>query len=155
MEQILDLPVSEQRPLNYAGFWIRFAAFIIDYIAVYFVMFLLLMVFGFGFGDLANSDFINAGSFALLYLILLVGVVAYYAGMESSSKQATLGKMAVGIKVGDAQGNRISFGNALGRLFSKILSALTMYIGYMMAGWDSKKQSLHDKIAGTYVFYNR
>ena len=61
--------------------------------------------------------------------------------------------MAVGIKVGDQNGEQISFGNALGRYFSKILSALILLIGFMMVGWDEKKQGLHDKIAGTFVFY--
>ena len=61
--------------------------------------------------------------------------------------------MAVGIKVGNENGERISAGNAAGRFFGKILSGLILYIGYMMAGWDKKKQALHDKLAGTYVFY--
>ena len=74
--------------------------------------------------------------------------------MESSSRQATLGKMGVGIKVGNANGQRITFVNALGRYLGKILSTLTLLIGFMMAGWDSKKQALHDKLASTYVFYN-
>ena len=72
--------------------------------------------------------------------------------MESSAKQATLGKLAVGIKVGKENGEKLSFGNALGRYLSKILSAITLCIGFMMVGWDKKNQALHDKIAKTYVF---
>lgn len=75
--------------------------------------------------------------------------------MESSVGQGTIGKMIVGIKVGDADGNQISFGNALGRYFAKILSFLILCIGFMMAGWDEKKQALHDKLADTYVFYSK
>jgi uncharacterized RDD family membrane protein YckC len=73
--------------------------------------------------------------------------------MESSSRQATLGKMAVGIKVGNEQGQRISPANALGRVASKILSGLILYIGYIMVGFDARKQGLHDKIASTVVYY--
>ncbi len=84
----------------------------------------------------------------------LIGVVLtwlYCAMMESSSKQATLGKMAVGIRVTDVRGQRISFGRATGRHFGKIISALSLFIGYMMAGWTQRKQALHDMMADTLV----
>jgi uncharacterized RDD family membrane protein YckC len=71
--------------------------------------------------------------------------------MESSSNQATLGKMAVGIKVTDEFGHRISFARTSGRHFAKYISALILMIGYIMAGITQKKQALHDTIAGTLV----
>jgi uncharacterized RDD family membrane protein YckC len=71
--------------------------------------------------------------------------------MESSSKQGTLGKTIVGIKVTDSNGDRLSFGRAAGRYFASIVSGLTLGIGFMMAGWTSKKQTLHDMIANTLV----
>ena len=145
-EQILDAPSSVGAKLNYAGFWIRFAAYFIDAVILFFVQTALAFVF------IADSGSVFAPSLTVQLLSLVIGI-AYFCGMESSSRQATLGKMGVGIKVGNAQGQQISFINALGRYFGKILSALTLLIGFMMAGWDSKKQALHDKIAGTYVFY--
>ena len=75
----------------------------------------------------------------------------YYAGMESSANQGTLGKMAVGIKVTDLNGERISFARATGRYFSKIISALIIAIGFIMVAFTSKKQGLHDMIAETLV----
>ena len=75
----------------------------------------------------------------------------YEAAMESSSRQATLGKMAVGLKVTDEQGQRISFGRATGRYFSKIISSMILFIGYIMVGFTARKQGLHDMIAGTLV----
>jgi len=75
--------------------------------------------------------------------------------MESSDKQATMGKMALGIIVTDLEGNRVSFGRATGRYFAKILSALILLIGYMMTGFTQKKQALHDMIAGTLVILKR
>ncbi len=75
----------------------------------------------------------------------------YFALMESSSRQATLGKMLVGIMVTDLDGGRISFGRATGRHFAMILSALTCYIGFVMAAFTERKQALHDMIAGTLV----
>ena len=71
--------------------------------------------------------------------------------MESSSKQATLGKMVLGIVVTDAGGNRISFGRALGRNLAKIISDIILFIGHFMVAFTEKKQGLHDLIAGTLV----
>jgi uncharacterized RDD family membrane protein YckC len=59
--------------------------------------------------------------------------------------------MACGMKVTDENGNRITFARATGRYFGEYLSALTLFIGYMMAGWTERKQALHDLLAGTLV----
>jgi uncharacterized RDD family membrane protein YckC/Tfp pilus assembly major pilin PilA len=112
----------------YAGFWKRFVAYILDAV-------LLAIIYVF------------IGS----YLILLLITWLYYALMESSSSQATLGKMALGIKVVDMQGNRISFLRATGRLLGKILSSLILSIGYIMAAFTSRKQALHDLMADCLV----
>ena len=143
--QILDTPVGVQKQLKYAGFWIRFAAMFIDACILSIFYAIVLYLFMGGFTD-PNPSLVPA-------LVLTVVGIGYFTGMESSSRQATVGKMAVGIKVGNAKGEKISFANALGRYFSKLISSAILYIGYMMAGWDSKKQALHDKIASTYVFY--
>lgn len=145
-EQILDAPSSVGTKLNYAGFWIRFAAYFIDAVILSIVQFALAFLF------VGDSSSIFAPNLTVQLFSVVLGI-AYFAGMESSSRQATLGKMGVGIKVGNAQGQQISFVNALGRYLGKILSALILLIGFMMAGWDSKKQALHDKLASTYVFY--
>ncbi|MBD0346828.1 MAG: RDD family protein [Coleofasciculus sp. Co-bin14] len=84
----------------------------------------------------------------------LLGIVVawlYYAIQESSVKQATLGKQALGIVVTDLQGKRIDFVKATIRYFSKIISSLILLIGYIMAAFTEKKQALHDMIAGTLV----
>jgi uncharacterized RDD family membrane protein YckC len=138
-DQILDAPVSEQRRVEYAGFWIRFGAWFID--------FLVLLLPGVILG-LVLPEGIST-------LVSLVVNLLYFGLMESSENQATVGKMAVGIKVGDHNGDQISFANAMGRYFAKILSGLILGIGYMMAGWDDRCQALHDKLADTYVFYAR
>ena len=71
--------------------------------------------------------------------------------MESSPKQATLGKMALSIVVTDLEGKRISFGKATGRYWGKIISGLILCIGYFMAGFTEKKQAFHDMMAGCLV----
>jgi len=71
--------------------------------------------------------------------------------MEYSKTQGTLGKMALGLKVPDLEGEPISFARATGRYFGKIISGLILYIGYILAGLTEKKQALHDIMASCLV----
>ncbi|HBK66344.1 MAG TPA: hypothetical protein DD000_23340, partial [Cyanobacteria bacterium UBA11166] len=70
---------------------------------------------------------------------------------ESSPKQATIGKQALGIVVTDLNNQPISFVTATIRHFSKILSGIILLIGYLMVLFTEKKQALHDMLAGTLV----
>lgn len=144
LDQILDAPVSSQRQMRYAGFWIRVGAYLIDGILLAVVNIILGFIIG-GDGFMSGGLLLNAISAAI--------GIAYFCGLESSDKQGTLGKQAVGIKVGNVNGEKITFANALGRYFAKIISALLLCIGFMMVGWDDRKQGIHDKLADTYVFY--
>jgi len=128
--------------MEYSGFWRRFVAYVIDNILLSVVFWLLVLVLG-GIGG-------DGGVFGA-YTLAAIGWLLYYAAMESSSNQATVGKMALGIKVTDLEGNRISFGRALGRNLAKIISVLIFYIGFIMAAFTAKKQALQDMIAGTLV----
>jgi uncharacterized RDD family membrane protein YckC len=76
-----------------------------------------------------------------------LGLLIYLIAMEGSQYQASLGKMALGLKVVDINGNRITLLRAAGRNVAKLLSVFTAFIGFMMAGWTSKKQALHDMVA--------
>ena len=145
----------------YAGFWKRFAALVIDSLvvsAVYYAVFFALMLV-FGLGNMATlsdggADALGDGMAMLLGLTYLTYPVIsglYYVLMESSAQQATLGKLAVGIKVTSLQGARIGRGNALGRWVSHLLCYFTLYIGYLMAAFTERKQGLHDMVASTLV----
>ncbi len=125
---------------EYGGFWIRVVAAIIDGVILGVIQFILNQFFD----DFAVRNGFNA----------LLGWL-YYAGMESSSNQATLGKMALGLRVTDLEGNRISFLRATGRYLAKIISALILMIGFIMVAFTEKKQGLHDMIAGTLVIKTR
>lgn len=138
---------SQVIPLSYAGFWIRFLAYLIDAILIG-ITNTLINVSIFGIDKLADPDGSNAPGLINFAITLL-----YFSLMQSSSSQATLGKMAVGVKVVDGNGAQLSLPKAIGRFLSKIVSAITLLIGFIMAGFDSKKQALHDKIAGTFVVY--
>ena len=150
-------------PVQYAGFWRRFVAYLIDSIIVSIVSWIvfipILAALGIGIG-LSGMEEEEAAGFILapligyilfLGLVLAVAEWLYFALMESSNRMATLGKMAIGIKVTDLSGNRISFGRATGRYFGKILSGMIFMIGYIMAGFTEKKQALHDMIASCLV----
>ena len=73
--------------------------------------------------------------------------------MEYSPKQATLGKLALGIKVTTLNGERISFVRASGRYFAQVLDVLTLYVGYLFAAFTERRQALHDMVAGTFVVH--
>jgi uncharacterized RDD family membrane protein YckC len=130
---------------EYAGFWRRVAAALIDGLIVGIVSAPLTIS---TMSDTATQTGATSSPF---YPIVTVAQWLYFALMESSSKQATLGKMAIGIRVTDLNGNRIGFGKATGRYFAKILSALILGIGFLMAAFTEKKQALHDMLAGTLV----
>jgi len=151
---------SQSVVLHYAGFWIRVVAAVIDFLLMFAALFPIRLVLG------SVVTAIGMGSQLPLHETLLVrrlvriaiGVLlafAYRAGMESSAFQATLGQLAVRIKVTDLEGKRISFGRAAGRYFAKYLSMLALGLGYVMVGFDEEKQGLHDRIAGTLVLYRR
>lgn len=93
----------------------------------------------------------------LINLVICSIVISwlYFALMERSTRQATLGKMALGIVVSDMNGQRISFARATGRHFAKIISGVILVIGFIMAGFTAKKQALHDMIAGCVVIKKR
>lgn len=154
--------------MAYAGFWKRFAAYLIDSIilgvASWIIILPILGLIGFGASSMDMSDpammdeeaaagFTAAIVGASMVLWLFIGAAAwlYFALMESSSKQATLGKMALGIIVTDMNGNKLTFGRASGRYFGKILSGMIFMIGYIMAAFTERKQALHDMIAGCLV----
>jgi len=138
----------EEEKKHYAGFGYRFVAFCIDRVIVGVVGYGLGFVLGFLYASITSGSHVtgllgNSLSVILMWL--------YYAGFESSRHQATLGKRIVGVRVTDTVGNRISFGTATVRHFAKILSWLTLGIGFLMILWTKRRQGLHDKIAGTVV----
>lgn len=143
---------------RYAGFWRRFVAMIIDGIVfspLFLVFFVTTGMFGVIFGAGRETEPLGAAMFGFGifagFVVLVAGNWLYHTMMESSRHQATLGKMALGIRVTDMNGNRISFARANGRFFAKWLSGAIMNIGYLMAAFTEKKQALHDILTGCLV----
>ncbi|MGS1121206.1 RDD family protein [Rhodanobacter sp. UC4436_H3] len=157
---------------DYAGFWKRLAAYILDAIVLYIPNNLVIMR---SMGDGAAQETMKQAMMAapgdphvmlaaygqyyatMGTAILLTAVLTwlYFAVCESSPWQATLGKLALGIRVTDLEGRRISFWRALGRYLAKFLSTIILFIGFMMAGWTRRKQALHDMLCSTLVLNGR
>lgn len=148
---------------GYGGFWIRVLALLIDGAVISAALIPVQIIFGgamAAMGGGMRSGRIRHPEEAMLVILPMVGVYIvtalvvswlYEALLTSSSKQATLGKMALGLKVIDKQGERLSFWHATGRYCAKWVNSLTLGIGWLVAGFSARKQGLHDMIAGTYV----
>jgi uncharacterized RDD family membrane protein YckC/Tfp pilus assembly major pilin PilA len=138
---------SLPQDIPYAGFWKRAAAWLIDDALLSFVL-------GAAFGATAAAS-LSDGAVAALVIAYLLAPYLYFALMESSAAQATVGKLALGLKVTDLHGERISFAHASGRYFAHILSTLSLMIGYAMVVFTRRRQALHDLVAGTLVVRER
>ncbi len=139
--------VAQSAPIyRYGGFWIRVVAYLIDAVV-------LGMAFGV-LGAFTGIDFFNADPEhfdGTGYGLSLVGSWLYEALLTSSARGATLGKMAVSLRVVTDDGQRLSFARATGRYFAKFVSAIVLMIGFIMVAFTDRKRGLHDMMAGTLV----
>lgn len=144
----------------YGGFWWRVLAYILDAIILQIATSLIGGIFGIGLAlplagmGAAQDAMVGSMMFGAFGASLVVNWL-YFAIMESSKLQATVGKLAVGVVVTDLKGNRLTFARATGRYFAKILSAVILCIGYIMVAFTERKQGLHDLVAGTLVYKTR
>jgi uncharacterized RDD family membrane protein YckC len=166
---VVSAPVSTPQP--YAGFWERFAAYLIDGLILAIPFWLVVGAFVLlsgGLGIMIHRIPVDSQpvdprevmahfapffmAFFFGWLVFLILMWLYFAGMESSARQATFGKSVMSLRVSNYEGRRISFGHATGRFFAKLISGMIpLFIGYLMAAFTEKKQALHDLIAGTLV----
>ena len=158
-------------PQPYAGFWKRVVAYIVDVFILWIPNYIIGNLLGVTAAQMtmmhaienANNDpAVMMAAYGVFWSAMLpaLGVQslltwAYFALCESSVMQATPGKLVMGIRVTDDEGRRISFLRATGRHFGKIISTFALCIGFMMAGWTTRKQALHDMMAGTLVVNGR
>ena len=150
---------------RYGGFWIRFAARIIDGIIIQIAIFAVVFPLGalLGTGALLTDPEAAGGPLAggamILFTILIygvsIGMAASYEIFFLLKRGATPGKLALGLKVIRPDGASISFGLAIGRYFAQFLSSITLGIGYIMVGFDEQKRSLHDRVCETRVVYTK
>jgi len=144
--------IFPERRVVYASFLRRLAAYLIDGIVLIipeaFLRYLI------GAESTMRIMYLDSEQlFRLIIYNLLVTIIGwlYFSIQESGVHQATIGKRALGIRVTDIEGFRITFATATGRYFAKVISFLIILMGFFMVLWDDKNQGLHDKLANTLV----
>ncbi len=153
---------------RYAGFWIRFVARVIDAVLLIIVSTIITIpltlimggaaITGFGAG---NNPAAAVAALPALFAAIAVrslinmAIAVTYEAYFVSTRGGTLGKLALGLKIIRADGSPVPAGLAVGRYFAQILSSLILFIGYIMAGFDPEKRSLHDRICETRVIYSK
>ncbi|MDD1685575.1 RDD family protein [Methanoregula sp.] len=128
---------NKELGINYAGFWLRLAAAVIDGLILLIPFVICVVISG-------------TNPLIFYFLIWIVGF-AYFAYLESSPKMATFGKEAMGLIVTNMDGSQLTFKQASIRYIGKLLSLVILYGGFIMIGFTEKKQGLHDMIAKTLV----
>jgi len=146
-----EISIFPERKVTYANFWQRLAAVLLDGLILWIPDMVIRWIMG--NHNLIMETYkhdVTAAAIITTFLTALIGWL-YCSLMESGPSQATVGKQALNLKVTDLAGNRISFSKATGRHFGKYLSTLILFLGYFMMVEDRRKQTLHDKMAGTLV----
>jgi len=133
--------------MEYAGFWLRLAAVMIDVILMMIVLYIpLLFIYG---QDYLTAEQAIHGFWDVMLTYVLPFIATIWFWLRF---MGTPGKMAVRLKVVDAStGDKMSTGQAIGRYFSYILAVLPLGLGLLWIGFDKRKQGWHDKLAGTVV----
>jgi len=149
-------PVSLAAQPHYAGFWRRFIAAVLDQIIllvgrafIYGAIGLIIYAMLFVFDARSQIEMVFRIYAGILALVDFWITWIYFAVMESSSLQGSLGKLALGIRVSNMDLKPVTFEQATVRYFSKIISSLTIGVGYLLCAYSSKKQALHDFVGKT------
>lgn len=138
--------------MEYAGFWIRFGAKVIDWIIVGVANTILSFAAGLiMFPALSSPNSLAAFILPFILQLFQIALAAAYTTWFLGKYAATPGKMACGIKVVTGDGDRVSYLRAFGRYFAEMISAIILCIGFIMAAFDEQKRTLHDRICDTRV----
>jgi uncharacterized RDD family membrane protein YckC len=155
IQKIAEGAKLKTNEMVFAGFWTRFLAVFIDGLILFVVN---MITNGIGvaiFGTAARNQAAGEPTAFIIFQVV-IGLVNLSVGVGYETVMigkygATLGKMAMKIRVVTAEGEKVSYLRSLGRYFAKMLSAITLSIGYLMAAFDDEKRALHDRICNTRV----
>jgi uncharacterized RDD family membrane protein YckC len=142
-----------EQNVEYAGFWVRVGATIIDTLLIMAVLIpLLVAIYGWAYFDAANTGFFaGPADFLLSWVAPAVAVIVFWI-----YKQATPGKMALSIRIVDVTtGGPPSTGQCVGRYFAYFVSIFPLGLGLIWVAFDKRKQGWHDKLAGTVVIRSK
>ncbi|MEM7702241.1 MAG: RDD family protein [Pseudomonadota bacterium] len=137
--------------MDYGGFWARFFAYFLDVVVLLFIF----LPMAFVFGTPMLDETTGTTRYELSEWIVFPIFTAYFTGFEGSPKQATPGKMAMGLVVTNQEGGRLSWPHVLVRFLAKFLSLAVFLIGFIMVAFTPRKQGLHDLLARTLVVRGR
>jgi uncharacterized RDD family membrane protein YckC len=144
---------------GYAGFWIRLAAYLLDYTILTVVSVAALLIAGGAAFLITRSTDATIESLQTHEVVLFLGTTLlgffYYVYFVRGPWQATPGKRICGIHITRGNGRAITAWRALGRTFAYILSAIPLGIGFLMIGWTDQKKGLHDIVCDTRVVYGK
>lgn len=144
--------VALPNQLEYAGFWIRVGASLIDWVILMLVDSVLSLAFGMNpFGGAQLFGFLSLGLQSLVSMSLRISYETWFIGKFG----ATPGKMACGLRVVRPDGSGVSYWRAFGRYWGKFLSGLILCIGYLMVAFDDERRGLHDRLCDTRVIRQR
>jgi len=137
----------EESELVYAGFWPRLGAYLLDAVLLYLIIYaLLFMMYGLGYFEDPNAYW------GPMQPLISYGVAPALILLFWINKSRTPGKMAIAATIVDAQtGAKPSTKQFLIRYLGYLLSTLPLFLGFLWVVFDSRKQSWHDKLAGTVV----
>lgn len=137
---------------KYAGFWIRVAALLLDYLILFIgnivIALLIFLPFGSSKTNMNDLQIINSVS----DFIFLISYFGYFIG---SKWQATPGKRICGIYIVRENGKPVSPTLCIGRYFAYFLSSIILGFGFLMVAWTDQKKALHDIVCGTRVVYGK
>jgi uncharacterized RDD family membrane protein YckC len=145
---------------RYAGFWIRFVAYIIDTVILTVALSVISVPVGLLIGgSAAFSDPTHLSGFMLLitlgYLLVTVGLTFFYQAYFVSKRGGTPGKLILGLRVIHPDGSLLTMGQAFGRSLGYMVDVVILYIGFLMIAFDEQKRGLHDRIVDSRVIYAR
>jgi uncharacterized RDD family membrane protein YckC len=132
---------------EYAGFWIRFGAGMIDLAIMTIVLYVpLTLIYGEDYW-IGDSFFYGFWDVLLGWVVPILATIWFWLRFFG-----TPGKMALKLRIVNVKtGSKLSVGQAVGRYFAYILSAIPLGLGFIWVGIDKKKQGWHDKLANTVV----
>lgn len=145
-------------PFGYGGFWRRFLAKFLDGLILGVVLMPLSLMLGLGIAGSGAAQSGDIGTVVLMQIVLQIFSIGLGIAFEVffiRKFDATPGKMALGLKLLRADGEKLSVGRIIGRYFAHWLNAFTLLIGYIMAGFDDEKRALHDRLCDTRVIKTR
>ena len=136
--------------LEYAGFWVRTGAALIDTILMLIIIIpMMTLIYGSDYWA-SESLFLGGWDLVFNYVLPAIAIILFWV-----YKSATPGKMALKLSIVDAKtGEKASKGQLIGRYFAYYISTIPFLLGIIWVGIDKRKQGWHDKLAGTVVVKN-